>query len=630
MKSTMTFILLLACLAVQSQSWDWAWTQQLQGTDGVFCQAVATDNLNQSYLLVTYEDTLAIGDTTFRHPYNYSQMQSAIGIFDQFGHFKRAMDFYCPVRYQPFPTSVKPENSHSILVGGTYSDEYLASDTTLFTENSNVDAFIGKYNESGRHKWLRTIKGPYQDYLIDFIPAASGTSYVIGSHKSNTTPVWVNFFSIDSVQHKHTLIYVLKLDSTGNIIWRRSCISKKNDNVEINNVTLGADGNIYLQGNSGSTLFIGSDTLLHGAGIDPEYFQYAYDDQGNLVYKQMKKSYLHLTNLYVDEEHNLLFGGFIYKTTCFANDTIVVTEDRTPSIIGKMDLQNNLLWYHRFDPFYNAIYNWLDFSVQSDTIYATLTFQGGMTVGDSMYLSRGRQTVVIQYSTNGTLYGANMLQGTNSNYSYRIVADNCSNLVIGGLFKETAHNGADTLRTTRDIEGYIASVKRWSHAIDIGPDTVINYNANLRLSAGAGYDTYAWSTGGSDSDIEVTGSVLGVRSHKIWVLVYKNGCECRDTVIVTVKNNIGMDDWNDKPGLCIIYPNPINDFAVIEYELSAEAFVQIKFFDVTGRQIDLIVNQREQTGKHRINHDTHDLEAGMYYYQIRIDDKTETKKIIVI
>ncbi len=108
MKHYMTFILLFTCLAAQSQSWDWEWTQQLKGADGVCCEVVATDNMNQSYFVVTYEDTLVIGDTTFRHPYEKYQMQSAIGIFDQFGKFRRAMDFFSPVGYQPIPSSVKP------------------------------------------------------------------------------------------------------------------------------------------------------------------------------------------------------------------------------------------------------------------------------------------------------------------------------------------------------------------------------------------------------------------------------------------------------------------------------------------------------------------------------------------
>ena len=119
MKQLTTFILLFACLATQSQSWDWQWTRQLKGADGAWCQVVATDNLNQSYLVATYEDTLVMGDTTFRHPYKYNQMQSVIGIYDQFGKFRKAMDFYSPAGYQPIPVSVKPENSHSILVGGT-------------------------------------------------------------------------------------------------------------------------------------------------------------------------------------------------------------------------------------------------------------------------------------------------------------------------------------------------------------------------------------------------------------------------------------------------------------------------------------------------------------------------------
>ncbi len=398
------------------------------------------------------------------------------------------------------------------MVGGTYSDECLASDTTLYNENSNADAYIGKFNDQGNHKWLKIIRGSFQDYLIDFIPAGSGTSYVIGQHNAIHTPVWVNFFGVDSVEHQRSLIYVLKLDSMGNIIWRRECISHEPSDVNQVGSVLGTDGNIYIQGFTRCHLILGQDTIRHSGGSDPENFIYAYDGQGNLVTKQMKKGSLHMVNFFVDSEHNIFFSGFIYETTCFANDTVVVPEAHFPCILGKMDLQNNLLWYHLYDSSYYLSYYWLEFSHTSDTIYANLTFEGKMIIGDSTYTAQSRQTLVLKYTQDGTRSEVNMLQGNGSNYSNKVVADNCSDLLIGGLFAGMAYNGKDTIQTSRAKEGYIGRIKRWTHAIDIGPDTAINYNGSIILSAGNGYDSYLWSTGERESSILLMGSVLGGRA----------------------------------------------------------------------------------------------------------------------
>jgi hypothetical protein len=440
----------------------------------------------------------------------------------------------------------------------------------------------------------------------------------------------VNFFGVDSVEHQRSLIYVLKLDSMGNIIWRRECISHETSDVNKVGAVLGTDGNIYIQGFTRCHLILGQDTIRHSGGADPENFFYAYDGQGNLVTKQMKKGSLHMVNFSVDSEHNIIFSGFIYETTCFANDTVVVPEAHFPCILGKMDLQNNLLWYHLYDSSYYLSYHWLEFSLASDTIYANLTFEGRMMIGDSTYTAQGRRTLVLKYTLDGTRSEVNMLQGNGSNYSYKVVADNCSDLLIGGLFAGMAYNGKDTIQTSRAKEGYIGRIKRWTHAIDIGPDTAINYNGSIILSAGNGYDSYLWSTGERESSILLTGSVLGAGKHNIGVSVYKDGCERRDSIIITVKNNIGIADLVYQSGLFQIYPNPVTDVAVVEYAMPVDAQVQLKIFDFTGREITRIVDQKQQAGRHKIQHDTHDQEPGVYYYQMRIGEKSETQKVVII
>ncbi|MDP1621885.1 MAG: T9SS type A sorting domain-containing protein [Bacteroidales bacterium] len=628
MKTLITIILLLSGVAVQSQSWNYEWALHLKGADGVRCQVETIDDLNQCYLVVTYADTITIGDTVFSHPYLSSSMQCAIGVFDQFGTFKRALDFHSPGPFQPALSSVKAEKSHSLLIGGECSNQYHASDTVIFA-GSGGDVFIGKYNEHGKHKWIKTISGPFQDRLINFIPAEGGTAYVIGSHAAYLTPVWINFFGADSVEHTETLTYVLKLDSLGNIIWQKHCTSLQ-AGFYARNATLGNDGNLYVQGETHSSLVFGADTLWGPGGNTQVNFIYAYDGQGNLIYKHIRDWPLSIGNIFIDTESFIYFGAHIFKTTNFANDTVLIPPNHFPSILGKMDRENNLLWYHLFEPTDYQRYHWLAFSMVSDTIFANLTYEGQMVINGIPYGAFGRRTLIMQYSTSGTMHSINTLQGSSFIYSSKVLADHCSDIIIGGMFIGMGYFGQDTLKTTGTLDGFITRVNRWEHSIDLGPDTLINMNDSIRLSAGNGYDTYLWSTGGTDPEILVTGAELGAGVNEIWVLVTNNGCRSADTVYVMVKSNIGMADLNCKTSLVHIYPNPITDFAVIDYELPGNSFVQIKIFNFTGTEVGHLANHQQQKGKHKLLYDARYQAPGIYYCQIRIDDKVETQKMIIM
>jgi hypothetical protein len=65
MKYWIIICLLLVCGTLSSQTFSWDWARPLNGSDGVYCGVTAVDPMNQYYLLLTYEDTLQVGDTTF-------------------------------------------------------------------------------------------------------------------------------------------------------------------------------------------------------------------------------------------------------------------------------------------------------------------------------------------------------------------------------------------------------------------------------------------------------------------------------------------------------------------------------------------------------------------------------------
>ena len=78
------------------------------------------------------------------------------------------------------------------------------------------------------------------------------------------------------------------------------------------------------------------------------------------------------------------------------------------------------------------------------------------------------------------------------------------------------------------------------------------------------------------------------------------------------------------------YPNPFNPSTTIGYSLAKESFVQLKVFDVLGREIRTLVHEKESIGKHTVHFDASDLNSGIYFYRITTGDFVGSKKMILI
>jgi len=77
------------------------------------------------------------------------------------------------------------------------------------------------------------------------------------------------------------------------------------------------------------------------------------------------------------------------------------------------------------------------------------------------------------------------------------------------------------------------------------------------------------------------------------------------------------------------YPNPFNPSTNIKYSLPSEEFVTLKVFDILGREVTTLVNQKQGIGEHTINFDASRLNSGVYFYSIRAGKFTDTKKMLL-
>jgi len=87
----------------------------------------------------------------------------------------------------------------------------------------------------------------------------------------------------------------------------------------------------------------------------------------------------------------------------------------------------------------------------------------------------------------------------------------------------------------------------------------------------------------------------------------------------------------DKFELFQNYPNPFNPTTKIKFRLSKNVFVSLKVFDVLGREIKTLVNDKLNVGEHIAGFDASGFSSGIYFYQLSIDNvKFSVRKMVFL
>ncbi|MDP3148260.1 MAG: C25 family cysteine peptidase [Ignavibacteria bacterium] len=78
------------------------------------------------------------------------------------------------------------------------------------------------------------------------------------------------------------------------------------------------------------------------------------------------------------------------------------------------------------------------------------------------------------------------------------------------------------------------------------------------------------------------------------------------------------------------YPNPFNPITTITYQLPKTGNVTLKIYDMLGKEVKTLVNEQKEMGKYTVQFDASSLASGMYIYQLRANDYTSTKKMLLL
>jgi len=83
-------------------------------------------------------------------------------------------------------------------------------------------------------------------------------------------------------------------------------------------------------------------------------------------------------------------------------------------------------------------------------------------------------------------------------------------------------------------------------------------------------------------------------------------------------------------GLQRAYPNPFNPRTTISYHLPETEFVKITVYDLKGRPIAFLLNEKMTAGVHRLDWEPHNLISGIYLIQMQAGPFVSVRKCILL
>lgn len=162
-----------------------------------------------------------------------------------------------------------------------------------------------------------------------------------------------------------------------------------------------------------------------------------------------------------------------------------------------------------------------------------------------------------------------------------------------------------------------------NHYLFTPPSTFVPLpNSTIPLCAhysGVGYE-------GNNYKLMISGGITSGQSMNSTSMIFT------DTLVSSISqisNNIP-----DRISLKQNYPNPFNPSTKIKFDISPSAnfdgSVKLAVYDITGREVAVLVNQKLSAGSYEYAFDAKGLTSGVYFFRLNAGDFTAVKKMTLL
>jgi len=78
------------------------------------------------------------------------------------------------------------------------------------------------------------------------------------------------------------------------------------------------------------------------------------------------------------------------------------------------------------------------------------------------------------------------------------------------------------------------------------------------------------------------------------------------------------------------FPNPFNPTTNIKFSVAKLSLVKIVVYDVLGREVQTLVNEKMNTGSYEVSFDGSSLYSGVYFYKISSGEFSQVRRMVLI
>jgi hypothetical protein len=477
-----------------------------------------------------------------------------------------------------------------VIAVDTLGNVYSAGD------GGNFYTAVVKYNSAGSQVWA------YRYMLDDSYP-----SYIIVDKNGDVYLAGTSYY------------YVLtKISKDGNLLWKRTY-----------------DGTQYQTQNflCGLVLTESNCPIISGAigfaGTNADIVTIKYNTNGDTLwtarYNSLNNNVDQARSLAQAKDGSLLIAGYRYNGTALKPSFLSVKYDSSgvfkwARTYGSPD-SSNWLYDGTFDNNGNSfVVGWLN-----EYAYCT-----------------------IKYNANGDFKWARTYSSTVSSFPYAIKTDNNGNVIVTGNDYSSTQGFLSTIKY--DSLGNQLWINNLSQ---ISPNFT---NLNNRNSMKIDNSNNIYLTG--SYNINSSGSQLGMFTSKInsngilnWYKVFYGNMKQDGGagIVIDKYNNVysvgttedSLNGWGfvtikysqptsisqiskdvpERYKLFQNYPNPFNSSTRIKYEIQKNSMVQLKVYDMLGKEIQTLVSEEQNAGTYETSFNGQNLSSGIYIYEIQVINK---------
>lgn len=519
--------------------------------------------------------------------------------------------------------------------------------------NTNEDCVTIKYNSSGVQQWTADYDypGSNTDCGSDIVVDSYGNVYVCGycnnqhsaltlMYNSSGAQQWAKVYGTILTSGARALAYIngyvivsgfaslangtkyyltIEYSGSGTETWVRTYEGPVSGDDVVNSIGFDGSGNIYVTGYSygGATSYDYATVKYNSAGAQQWVNRFNYLSWDDFAY-EMK----------VDNSGNSYITG-LGKINSTQGNIVTI----------KLNNAGVYQWGHA----YNGAAN------DDDCGYSIALDNNGSVyvAGKSVGSGTDYDCVLLRYSTSG---GNPLVEkryngpGNSYDVTYKCAVDanGCVYTTGGSIASSTGEDFCTIKYVPLPVAPVLISPASNTTGISCTPllnwnDVVNADNYSVQVSTSSTFNTFVVNQSGlTSSQYQVPTNTLQNN-----VLYYWRAC-----AVNTAGTGPWSTVWNFRTALVGIQPisseipseyklysnqpNPFNPNTVIRFDIPASGYVSLKVFDVSGEEVETLINEKMNPGKYQVSFDGSSFPSGVYFYQLLTDNYSGTKKMILV